>query len=378
MKLLFVQAGFGAGGAEKIIAMIAANRAAHGDEVHVAGLTIPAEGSFFEYPDSVHLHPMCPESAAPRRRVQLERLRHIRRVIRQTQPDAIVSFLTKVNTLVLLAALRLPVPVVISERNNPKAQNANPIWSHAQSLLARRANCIVMQTERARQDLPSGLHSRSVVIPNPCAPFAVSAPRPGGGTNLVAVGRLDRQKGFDMLIDAMRPIRDALPEARLTIYGEGHERASLEARRNRLGLADSVFLPGACPPGEWIEGQDILVVSSRFEGFPNVIAEAAVSGLPVVSFDCDYGPRELIRQGENGLLVPAEDSAALARSVVDLARDPERREAMSRAAGVAADWLSPERVMRQWDQLIDGFATSSAVLSYPDKPAITSSSSSKL
>ncbi|SDK91163.1 glycosyltransferase family 4 protein [Aliiruegeria lutimaris] len=378
MKLLFFQAGFGAGGAEKIIAMIAANRAAQGDEVHVAALTIPDGGSFFSYPDTVRLHPMCRESQAPGRRVQWHRLRHIRRVIRQTQPDVVISFLTKVNTLVLLAALRLPVPVAISERNNPRVQNANPIWSHAQSLLARRANCIVMQTERARQDLPSGLHSRAVVIPNPCAPLGQSAASAGIGSNLVAVGRLDRQKGFDMLIDAMRPIRDALPEARLTIFGEGRERAALEAQRDRLGLSDNVFLPGTCPPGDWISGQDILVVSSRFEGFPNVIAEATVSGLPVVSFDCDYGPRELIRQGENGLLVPAEDNAALARSVLDLACDPERRAAMSRAADPTVEWLSPERVMRQWDRMIEGAATSAPVRSHPGKPAITSSSSSKL
>ncbi|QFS82442.1 GalNAc-alpha-(1-_4)-GalNAc-alpha-(1-_3)-diNAcBac-PP-undecaprenol alpha-1,4-N-acetyl-D-galactosaminyltransferase [Roseivivax sp. THAF40] len=378
MKVLFVQGGFGAGGAEKIIAMIAANRAEQGDEVHVAGMTMPKDGSFFTYPDAVRLHPMCLEDAAPRRRVQWQRLRHIRRVIKKTKPDVIISFLTKVNTLVLLATLGSSVPVVISERNNPKAQNANPIWDRAQSLLGRRATSIAMQTERAREDLPSGLQSRAVVIPNPCAPLAPSKARPGIGANLVAVGRLDRQKGFDMLLEAMPSIRDTVPEARLTIFGEGRERAALEAQRQRLGIADCVFLPGASLPGQWIEGQDMLVVSSRFEGFPNVIAEAVVSGLPVVSFDCDYGPQELIRHGENGFLVPQDDIEGFARSVTDVARDPDLRAAISKAAGPTREWLAPARILREWDRVIDGVTASRTVSRQADRPASAASSSSKL
>lgn len=355
MKVLLVQGGFGAGGAEKVVAMIAAHRAGRGDDVHIAGMTMPEGGSYFSYPEAVTLHPMQ-SGALPRRRVQWNRLRHIRQVIKKVRPDVVVSFLTKINTLTLAATLDSRIPVVISERNNPRAQNAHPVWRQAQHLLARRARAIVMQTDRAREDLPAGLRGRAEVIANPCAPFpGVEEGLGRNGSQLVAVGRLDRQKGFDILIDAMTDIRDRVPDAHLTIYGEGSERQALEDQRDRLGLTDVVSLPGSSnKPGDWMKGADILVFPSRFEGFPNVVAEATVSGLPVVSADCAYGPRELIRQEENGLLVPSEDAKALSAAVVRLSQDPELRARMRESAERNRLWLAPKYVLGEWDRVIDG------------------------
>ncbi|MDC0660390.1 glycosyltransferase [Leisingera sp. SS27] len=382
MRLLLIQGGFGAGGAEKVMAMLAAHRAARGDEVHAAALSMPAEGSYFPYPDAVALHPMQTAGAPARGAVQLHRMRHIRQVMGLVQPDLVVSFLTKVNVLTLAAAATLhpSCPVIISERNNPQAQGGHPVWRRAQDLLARRAAAVVMQTQRAREALPCALRARARVIPNPCAPYAGIAPRldPGrDGLQLAAAGRLDRQKGFDLLLQAMQEIHAALPATRLTIWGEGPERRRLEQLRARLGLQHCVSLPGLCPqPGGWIGEADMLLLSSRYEGFPNVLAEAAVHGLPAVAFDCDYGPRELIRDGENGLLVPPEDPAALARAVIRLARDPGLRQRMSTAAPQAWARLAPDRVLADWDQVIAGAAGPGAAQAA--QAASAGSSSSRL
>lgn len=357
MRLLLIQAGFGAGGAEKVTAMLAVHRQNLGDEVHVAGMDLPPGGSYFPYPAGVALH--VPEPAAARGPLHWQRLRHIRRVIREVQPDAAVSFLIKVNVLTLAASLGSGLPVVISERNNPLAQDVRPVWHHGQALLARRAAAIVMQTRRARADLPAALRRRAAVIANPCAPYdGVStgpAPAPGpDGLKLAAVGRLVPQKGFDLLLEAMARIGRTLPATRLTIWGEGPERARLEAQRAQLGLESAVRLPGTSPaPGSWIADADILLLTSRFEGFPNVLAEAAVHGLPMVSFDCPYGPRELIRDGGNGLLVPPEDPAALSEAVIRLARDAALRARMKTAAPAVQKLLAPERVLAEWDRVIE-------------------------
>jgi glycosyltransferase involved in cell wall biosynthesis len=213
-----------------------------------------------------------------------------------------------------------------------------------------------MQTERARDELPETLQHRATVIPNPCSPIGTPRTEPpkGAGVHLVAVGRLDHQKGFDLLLQAFAKIRHRHSGLRLTIFGEGSERASLEALSARLGIDDAVSLPGlTARPGAWIEAGDIMVLSSRYEGFPNVVAEATVSGLPVVSFDCPYGPRELIADGENGLLVPEGNVDALAEAISRLANDPELRRKMRAGALLNRARLSETAVMRLWDRVIE-------------------------
>ncbi|WP_298559651.1 glycosyltransferase family 4 protein [uncultured Aliiroseovarius sp.] len=354
MKILIIQGGFGAGGAEKVVAMIAAHRAQFGDEVTIMGFDMPGGRSYFPYPETVRL--LLPDRAKGSN--PLARLRMIRRAIKATQPDVVLSFLTKVNVLSLAAAIGTGTPVVISERNNPRAQNAHPIWRHAQNLLVRRAACAVMQTERARADLPKSVQAAATVIPNPCAPnpdHAVQA-KPNG-KRLVAVGRLDKQKGFDVLLHAMAQITTALPDATLTIHGEGPERANLEALRDKLHLQDHVALPGSNPtPGAWLSDADLLVMPSRFEGFPNVLAEATVSGLPAISTDCDFGPREMIVEGENGLLVPVDDAPALADAVIHVMQDQALRAHMAGNAAINRDRLAPARILAEWDQVIGNAA----------------------
>lgn len=350
MKILIVQGGFGAGGAEKVVAMIAAHRARMGDEVNVLGFDMPEDGSYFPYPADVFL--ACPDGAKGSNPVS--RLHMIRRMIRTTHSDVVLSFLTKVNVLSLAAAMGTGVPVVISERNNPRAQNAHPFWRHAQNLLVRRAACAVMQTDRARADLPRAVHATAKVIPNPCAPNPKHPAQPDPqGHRLVAVGRLDKQKGFDVLLKAMPNILSACPNAHLTIHGEGAERTALEALRTELSLEHKVALPGSSPsPGTWLSQADLLIMPSRFEGFPNVLAEATVSGLPAISTDCDFGPREMIVDGENGLLVPVDDVHALTEAVTRVLQDPALRAHMAGQAAINRDRLSPARILADWDQVI--------------------------
>ena len=160
-------------------------------------MTCPDAGSYFDYPDNVVLHVLDRDNGRGLLPLPLRRLASIRKLVRALSPNVCLSFLTKVNVLTLLAA-GSSVPVIASERNNPLAQKAHPLWRRAQNALMPRAAAMVMQTERARQDLPTQVQPCAQVIPNPCAPIDGVAPSPGG-KRLVAVGRLDHQKGFDLL-----------------------------------------------------------------------------------------------------------------------------------------------------------------------------------
>lgn len=353
MKIMMVQGGFGAGGAEKIMAMLAAHRQKRGDQVIVAGMEMPASGSFFPYPEGVDLRVLAAD--APRNALlQLRRMRAISRLITQERPDLIVSFLTKINVLTLGAALGSGIPVMISERNNPLRQSRG-FWRMAQNIAGRRARAIIMQTRAARADLPAPLRRRARVIPNPCKPvgFAPHQPAPGAEFHFIATGRLDRQKGFDLLIAAFAALPPDLARARLTIFGEGPARPALEQQIRTAGLAGRVTLPGLSRgAGDWLGAGDALVMSSRYEGFPNVLAEATCSGLPAISVDCPYGPAEIIAEGENGLLVPEGDVPALGRAMTRLARDPALCARLSRGAAAQSARLMPARILARWDEAI--------------------------
>jgi len=252
----------------------------------------------------------------------------------------------------LAASRRLKVPVIISERNNPTMQAAHPLWRPAGLLLARRAARLVMQTEQARASLPAGLRKKAVVIPNPCVISTGARKDAGDGSRLVAVGRLDRQKGFDLLLAAFAQVAARNDRATLTIFGEGAERSALEKQARKLGIAERVRLPGITrSPGEWLEAGDVFVLSSRFEGFPNVLVEALAAGFAVVAFDCPWGPSSIVSHEKDGLLVPAEDVGALAQAMHRVIADADLRHALAAAAPQAASRFELSNVLGQWAEV---------------------------
>jgi glycosyltransferase involved in cell wall biosynthesis len=219
----------------------------------------------------------------------------------------------------------------------------------------------VVLTERAKNSLEIKGSLPCYVIPNPVLVSPAMGEKPTEllhGKRVVAMGRLTEQKGFDILLDAFGRARARFPDWSLFIIGEGPLRPVLEARSQQPDLKGSVTFAGRLDtPSSMLGVSQLFVLSSRYEGFPNALTEAMAMGLPVISTDCPTGPREIIQNGINGLLVPPEDPNALATAMERLMSDPDERTRLGHAAEHIIERYSLERIMGQWEVLLSGVQT---------------------
>lgn len=185
-----------------------------------------------------------------------------------------------------------------------------------------------------------------ITIDNECASNCINH-------KAIAVGRLAYQKGFDYLVDAWRLVQRQCPDWKLSIFGEGPDRESLQNQIQRNGLFDSVLLEGnSSNIQEKYASSSLFVMSSRFEGFPLSMIEAESCGLPVISYDCPCGPSELIDNERNGILVsPVGNVAELANAIIDILRNESKRKAMGKESLRKVMSLEVNKIMDQWMHL---------------------------
>jgi glycosyltransferase involved in cell wall biosynthesis len=221
-----------------------------------------------------------------------------------------------------------------------------------------------VQTNAALSYFGPTIRRRASVIPNGImSPAEAIDPSSWRRCNhkIVSVGRLANEKGIDLLLQAFSQIHLQFSEWSLTIWGEGPERATLEKLRGRLGLAGCVHFPGRTQtPFKEMRESDLFVLPSRYEGFPNALLEAMVCDLPVISFDCPSGPREIIRPDVDGVLVPPKNVNALAEAMSRLMGNAALRNELAKRASEVVQRFSMEKVMGQWEELFGKILQSSA------------------
>ncbi|MEL7190355.1 MAG: glycosyltransferase family 4 protein, partial [Pseudomonadota bacterium] len=310
-RILFVIPSLGAGGSERVVTTLANHWAGEGRPIAIANFDPPEEPPFYALASQVDLfpldHPPSKEGLLDQFRQTGHRVAKLQAVIDVFKPDVIISFLTKANIMALLATHQSGIPVIISERNNPTLQTFNAFWRMARSRSYPNAFSFVTMTKGAAEYYPEKQRPRTRIIPNPVN-LPANWQNKRKGNTITAVGRLADQKQFHLLIDAFAKIAGEFPDWNLTIWGEGGLRDALEKQRKALNLDDRVSLPGLTDiPGQWIETADVVAMSSAYEGWPNVVVEAMAAQLPVVTFDCEHGPSDMIEDGVTGYLVPQDD-----------------------------------------------------------------------
>lgn len=289
----------------------------------------------------------------------LERIWRLRRTLREVSPDLVLSFMDVTNVMVLLAVRGLGIPVVVAERTDPHRRSMKQPWHVLRHWSYRQASCVVAQTQHAMEYFSPSIRLRGRIIANPVV-VPIESCRPERSKNadrsskvILAMGRLEMVKGFDSLIRAFASLAGRHPQWTLVIWGEGVERASLEKMVAEMGLVGRVNLPGLTnDPTEKMRNADLFVLSSRYEGFPNVLCEAMACGMPVVSFDCESGPSDIIHDGVDGLLVPAENIAALSGAIERLITNEAERCRLAACAPRIIERFGLGKIMGQWSDLV--------------------------
>ncbi|WP_454696400.1 glycosyltransferase family 4 protein [Achromobacter aegrifaciens] len=362
--LLFIHSLHG-GGAERVAADLSAHWAGMGREVMVV-TQASAEGDVYTLHPKVRrevLHTAGEGGGLRGIWSNVQRVRALRRVVKAFRPDIVLGMMTTASVLSVLACAGLSSRVIATEHTHPPSQTLSGFWQRLRRLTYPRAASVVALTRGTADWLAQHVPgSKLAVIPNPVhfpLPRAepVLPPVSGDGRKrLLAVGRLHADKGFDLLIQAYAQLAASHPGWDLVILGEGDERRSLEAQVREAGLESRVFMPGrAGNVGDWYESADLYVLTSRFEGLSNTLLESMASGLAAVSFDCDTGPREIIREGVDGVLVrPNGDVTALCQALEAVMRNDADRVRMAQAATDVRDRFSAVRVLQKWQELFDG------------------------
>ena len=351
--LLFYINSIRRGGAERVLLELAGRFAREGYRaVFVTSFSAPDE-----YPVPAGVERLTMEEAGQSARSALrrnfDRIRKLRALCREYRPAALISFMAEPNFRAVLAARGLPVRTVISVRNDPEKEYRGRLFGFVGRHILPEADGCVFQTERARAWFPERLQKKSTVIMNQVAQPFFDEPPCAEHRGIVSVGRLNAQKNHAMLIRAFAALGPA--EDTLTVYGEGPLRVELESLIRQLGLEGRVLLPGQVSdiPAA-IRGAKVFVLPSDFEGMPNALLEAMALGLPCIATDCPCGgPAMVVREGENGLLIPVGDESALTERLARLLGDEALRTRLSENARRTAESFRPEAVFDQWRRYVE-------------------------
>lgn len=361
MRLTLIIPSLGAGGAERVLSILANNWAERGWDITLITLDDGSVPPFFTLSEQIcHCTLRVLQDSPTWWHAifnNLIRIRRLRKTIEDNHPDAVISLLDTTNVLTLVATRGLRIPVIVAEHIDPAQYQIKPIWNALRRFFYPFADSVVVLTHRALAFFPASITARTVVIPNPVIkpsldkPETLSLPH---GNRIVALGRLVKQKGFDLLLEAFSQLSERYQDWYLVILGEGPERPILEAQCRQLGLQKRVFLPGQVPyPEAVLSHSALFVLPSRFEGFPMALCEAMACGLPVIAADCPTGPREIIREGKDGLLVPTENPKALAEMMDRLMSNELERQQMGKHATEIVDRFHLKNIMEQWDSLVN-------------------------
>lgn len=356
IRVLLLIPRWNAGGAARVSGNLARGLSQWGHDVHLALVTGHPSGEICGAGFATH----C---------LGCSRVRwsgpHLIHLVRKLRPHVILSNMAHLNQLVL--ALRPALPrgtrIVVRHDGGIHPERLSHVRRWAFRSLHNTAGALICQSEQMKAELASelGRSDRLHVLPNPVEIKAIRAqeqeasPWRGTGPNLLAFGRLVRQKGFDLLLQAFGDVSTRFPRAQLAILGNGPERDTLMSLAHQLGLAPRVHFPGEVPdPRTWFPHASAFILSSREDAMPNALLEAAAAGLPIIATPAHGGVPALLQHQPGAWLASEVSASALAVTILKALSALAPDERFPHA------WLEPfawNSAIARYDRLIRSLAS---------------------
>lgn len=353
MKILLYIDGIGGGGAERAMANLANGLIEKGEKV-ILVTSFPTQN---EYALSSQIKRYNLEKFQPKNRMfirkNLGRIQKLRRICQKEKCDIAVSFMEGPNFRLVFSTLFLPVKTIISLRSDPKIEYSNFVHRLIANFVYSLSNACVFQTEEAKNFWGKCVRKKGIIILNSVASEFYLDEEIEYRSNIVSVGRLEKTKNFELLINAFSKIAEDYPKEQLIIYGEGGYRNQLEQQIIKLKLSDRIQLPGRIGNvSEKIRDAKIFVLSSDYEGMPNSLMEAMALGIPAIATDCPCGgPDTLLEHGACGILIPVNGIHELEKEMRRLLDNRKEIDKYSKMERKKAEKFKIEIICSEWELL---------------------------
>lgn len=351
-KIAFFIGSLAKGGAEKVVLNLAEYFHNQGCDICImTAWTNAVEYPLPEYITRVDVSLTKAEMGKKKIQNEILRAKKRKKVLKEFAPDILVAFIKENNFRAILTAKSIRIPVVVSIRSAVNMEYPKRIDRFLMKLLFPLADGIVLQTQDSKRFFTKRLQKKITVLPNSLNPLFIRNRYEGERKKeIVTVGRIDDNKNQQMLVEAFEELAERANGWKCVIYGDGEKREDIRKYVQEKGLGNKILLPGnQADIYEKIYQSNIFVLTSYFEGMPNALIEAMALGLAVISTDCvGSGPKELIRNNENGILIPVGDKKALKEALLRLIADKELEKELGVEAAKIVKNLNPDYVNSLW------------------------------
>lgn len=356
-KIAFVIGGLTPGGAERVITNLSNSLLEYFD---VTIITFIESDPFYTLNDSVKVISCFKELPKPKSFIDSLKLNYailkkLSKIIKLEQVDLLIGFITQANIKAVIAAKLNSIPCLISERNDPLKHDIPKFWVILRKFIYPKANCLIVQTEKVKKIYEHMIKPKEMlVLPNPIS-SELSKFRKEYNINrekvILSVGTFNDDKRQEKIISAFHKLQ--LSNWQLLLIGDGPNEPKLKALIKELKLSHKVqILSKVKNVEDYYNKASIFAFASKAEGFPNVLLEAMHFGLPSLSTDCNYGPAELIIDGENGFLVPVDNQTMFVKKLNDLVSDDDLRISFSIKSKETTESYLDTYVTSSWKNLI--------------------------
>lgn len=349
MRILFFIGEFNEGGAERVISILANNLIERGFDIEI--LKYHNTENFYKLNSKIKVN-----SVEENTKTRLNTIKNIMWMNKyfKDNTDIVISFLAPFNIISILANFGNKLPIIVSDRNDPRFTPQSKFRRVLRNYLYKKADAVVVQTKHNKEYFTNNIQNKTCIIPNPIEldKYVGSALNTKKEDLIVSVGRLEPQKNQIMLLEAFKEIHDKYSSYKLVIYGEGSYRKELEKRICELNLNDSVSLPGNVKEilGKMAKAK-MYICSSNYEGMSNSLIEAMCIGLPVISTKVS-GTEELINDS-NGILIDINDKSALTVNIERLIKNEDLIFDLGSKGTKIFEQLNINDILNKWIEIIN-------------------------